>query len=334
MVANGVQNVRVAFNWAAAEPYASWNEISPADRDEYTNVNGKPFLFSRTDTVVRDAAQRGVASCPRFSTRRPGMRARTGRTDRVPDALGPLRRLPHRPDQALRPSRDLLEPNPGVPRLPIRSWQIWNEPNLGYYWPQPFASSYVGLLRSAHAAIRKADPGAKVVLGALTNFAWQALGKVYRIHGAASLFDEASVNGFTKLPKNVILYLQYMRDAMDHFGDRRKPLLATEVSWPSAQGKSRQGFAFDTTEAGQARNIASLLPMIGRDYRRLGLAGFDYYTWMGDESDPSLAFNYAGLLRYDNNRVTVKPALAAFRRGALALEGCRSKGALATICHH
>ena len=95
--------------------------------------------------------------------------------------------------------------------------------------------------------------GAKVVLGALTNVAWKSIGQIYRIGGARSLFDVASVNGFTQLPADVILYMRFTRNAMIHFKDGHKPLLATEVSWPSAQGKSRQKFDFDTTEAGQAR---------------------------------------------------------------------------------
>ena len=59
--------------------------------------------------------------------------------------------------------------------MPIRSWQIWNEPNLAYYWKQPFASSYVSFLKVAHAAVKKAVPGARVVLGALTQVAATAL---------------------------------------------------------------------------------------------------------------------------------------------------------------
>lgn len=72
--------------------------------------------------------------------------------------------------------------------------------------------------------------------------------------------------------------------------------------------------------------------MIGASYKSLGLAGFYYYTWMGDEGDTSQAFNFAGLLRFDDNRVTVKPALGAFRRAALALEHCKGKGSLASSC--
>jgi hypothetical protein len=48
---------------------------------------------------------------------------------------------------------------------------------------------------------------------------------------------------------------------------------------------------------------------------------------MADESPSASpdAFNYAGLLKYVRGAVTAKPALAAFKRWALSIEGCRSK---------
>jgi hypothetical protein len=222
--------------------------------------------------------------------------------------------------------------NPSIPKMPIRSWQIWNEPNLAYYWKQPFASTYVSMLKAAHAAIKKADPGAQVVLGALTNTAWKSLAQVYKVKGAKNLFDVVSVNGFTKIPANVIEFMVFVRRVMARFGDGVKPLVATELSWPSAKGKTNDSFDFVTTQAGQARNIAKLLPLIGEDRLSLHLAGFYWYTWMGQEDPNSGAFNYSGLLGFHDGDVTVKPALRAFKTGALALEGCKRKGAVATSC--
>jgi hypothetical protein len=46
-------------------------------------------------------------------------------------------------------------------------------------------------------------------------------------------------------------------------------------------------------------------------------------------------FNFAGLLNFFDGRGTfVKPALASFAEAALAIEGCRHKGPLATNCGH
>lgn len=334
MVASGVQSIRTAFSWAAAEPYQSWSDVPATQQSQFTDVAGVPVDFELTDAIVAAAAARRLSVLPTV------LYAPAWDANANPDGVDTPRR--YGPYAAYLtaligrygPHGSFWRQHPGVPKLPIRAWQIWNEPNLSYYWHQPFARSYAGLLRAAHAAIRRADPGAKVVLGALTNLAWKSIGQLYRVRGAHTLFDVVAVNGFTKRPANVILYLRLMRRALDRFHDGAKPLLATEISWPSARGHVSNGFDFDTTEAGQARNIATLLPQLGAQRQSLGLAGFYWYTWMGDEQDGGQAFDFAGLERFRDGRVSAKPALAAYRRAALALEGCRRKGRVATACIH
>jgi hypothetical protein len=50
----------------------------------------------------------------------------------------------------------------------IHSWEIWNEPNAGYYWqPAADVGQYVSLLQSAVPAIKAADPSATVISGGL-----------------------------------------------------------------------------------------------------------------------------------------------------------------------
>jgi hypothetical protein len=45
--------------------------------------------------------------------------------------------------------------NPAVPSRPVRQWQVWNEPDQTRYWVgQPWAPTYVRLLKPAYAAIR------------------------------------------------------------------------------------------------------------------------------------------------------------------------------------
>jgi len=333
MVASGVESIRVAFNWAAAQPFQSASQVPAGDQTEYTNVDGRPTDFSATDKVVQAAARDRVSVLPTILYT-PAWDAR-----RNPKGIAtPQRNAPYAAYAAALVSRYgpggiFWSEHPALPKVPITEWQIWNEPNISYYWPQPFANSYVSLLRLASSAIKQADPHAKVVLGALTNFAWKAIGQIYALPNTRNLFDIVSVNGFTRTPADVILYMRFVRHAMSHFHDGQKPLLATEVSWPSAQGHTTPNFDFNTTPAGQARDIAQLLPMIGQDRTSLRLAGFYWYTWIGDETPPqSYAFSYSGLLRYVDGQVTVKPALSAFRTGALALEQCRQKGAAATSC--
>jgi len=109
-------------------------------------------------------------------------------------------------------------------------------------------------------------------------------------------------------------------------------MILTELGWPSALGKVSIPADFETTEAGQARMLAEVLPLLAQVRRQLRLTGFYYYTWITQEvKDGSDAFAFAGLLRFDNGRVTAKPAYWAFCRGALKLEGW-SKTAVATRC--
>ncbi len=332
MVANGVQSVRVAFSWAAGQPYKADADVPADQKADFTDVGGVPTSFRFTDMIVGDAARERVTMLPTvlYAPRWDAVNNPSG-VD-YPKESAPYGAYLTALIGRYGPSGSFWRENPGIPKTPIRSWQVWNEPNLAYYWKQPFASTYVSFLKVAHAAIKKADPGAQVVLGALTNTAWKSLGQVYKVKGAKSLFDVVSVNGFTKIPANVILFMRFVRHAMSRFGDGAKPLMATEISWPSAKGKTKADFDFITTQAGQARNISTLLPLIGQQRLSLHLSAFYWYTWMGREDSDTGPFNFSGLLGFHDGNVTVKPALQAFKSAALALEGCKRKGAVATSC--
>lgn len=336
MVSDGVQSVRVAFSWAAAQPYASFADVPANRQGEFVpGPDGRPIDYTVTDQIVGNAAAHGLTVLPTLLYA-PAWDAR--RNDgglAVPDQTQPYAQFAAAMVQRYGPSGTFWTENPRIPKLPVRRWQIWNEPNLPAYWPQPFAGSYTALLHAAHDAIKKADPKARVVLGALTNFAWRALADIYRIRGARRLFDVVSVNGFTATPADVILYWRFTRAAMAHYRDGHKPLLVTELSWPSARGQSPQKVDFSTTERGQAQKVAAILPLIARWRIRLRLAGFYYYTWIDQEHRGAPAFAFAGLQQLTSGgQVRAKPALKTFTTGALAIEGCRAKGDTALVCRH
>jgi hypothetical protein len=200
---------------------------------------------------------------------------------------------------------------------------------------QPFGPSYVKLLATAHAALKAADPNAKVVLAGLADFSWEYLAQIYAVPGARRLFDVVAIHPYTARPQGVITILQRGRAVMDEHGDASKPILATEVTWNSSLGKAPPQFGIGTTEAGQAQLLDQLMPLLARDRAKLGLMGFYWYTWVGDErpsASPYAGFDYAGLLKYVHGTIKAKPALAVYKRWALAIEGCRSKPTAASMC--
>jgi hypothetical protein len=334
MVGDGIETVRVAFNWAAAQPYDSEADV-PADRagEFQPGPAGKPITYDITDEIVGNAAAHGLTVLPTLLYAPSWDATENPAGVSIPTDPAPYGEYAAAMVQRYGPSGTFWSENPQIPKHPLREWQIWNEPNISSYWPQPFATRYVALLKAAHDAIKQADPGAKVVLGALTNYAWRALADIYGISGARKLFDIVSVNGFTATPADVILYWRYTRRAMAHYKDGHKPLIATEVSWPSAKGQSPQKVDFSTTPQGQAKDVAAILPLAAKYRKRMRLAGFYYYTWIDAEQRGDLVFAFAGLQRLTSGgQVRVKPALKAFTTGALSIERCRSKGELATVC--
>ena len=66
------------------------------------------------------------------------------------------------------PRGSLWRQNPGVRKVPIKSWQIWNEPNLRIYWcGRPRARAYARMLRVVGKSIRRVHRRAEIVTAGL-----------------------------------------------------------------------------------------------------------------------------------------------------------------------
>jgi hypothetical protein len=332
-MASGAESLRVAVDWPAVQPYREMSEVPASVRSQFVDAGGVPTNFVPLDRLVAAAAARRlsvlpvVEYTPSWDATHPGNQASPPRSTAAYAAL--LTALVKR----YGPRGDFWSAHPALPRMPIRMWQIWNEPHFASYWSdQPFAPSYVRLLAAAHAAVKAADPGARVVLAGLADFSWQYLAEIYRVPGARRLFDVVAVHPYTAQPQGVITILRRVRAVMDRYGDSAKPLLATEITWPSSEGKAPPQFGVSTTEAQQAQRLAQVMPMLAANRSKLGLMGFYWYTWMGNESPTKqpYGFDYAGLLKYASGTVSAKPALAAFTHGALSLEGCTAKATAQT----
>lgn len=324
MASSGVQSVRAVFSWSFAQPYASSADVPATQQGQFApGAGGVPTNFSGTDQIVSLAAAQGMTVLPVVMDTPPWDlgAVRSGLSIYQPRDDGPYGQYLTTLIGRYGPHGSFWSQNPNLPRRPIRAWEIWNEENLGYYWPtQPFARSYVALLRVARSAIKRADPGASVVLGGLTNYSWRALASIYRVRGASRLFDVVEAHPYTKYPSGVIKILGYLRSTMNNAGDRGKPIIAGETGWLSSLGQTPHQLDYETTEAVQAQRLSSLLPLLAANRSSLRLSAFYWYTWMGDEFPDAYVFNFSGLLAFHNGLVRVKPALAAFNQTAHRIE--------------
>jgi hypothetical protein len=314
MAKTGVESVETEFNWAAEQP-----------------EQGTPPDFSRTDRIVLSAAARRmpVLAIPVFA---PPWAAVDPSNQASPPKPAPFADYLRAAIARYGPKGTLWTENPSVPKLPVRDWQIWNEPSHEGFWSiQPFAKRYVSVLRVARKAVKGADPGARVVLAGLVYDSWVQLELLYR-EGAKGLFDAESLHPYTRELSNVIKVLRRNRTMLDHHGDKRIPILVTELSWPSSVGKADSRYGYEVTEKGQATHLREALPRMAALRTQLKLQRVYWFSWLSADADKSYPFDYAGLRKLTPKGTRSKPALAEYRKAALKLEGCRAKGATAARC--
>jgi polysaccharide biosynthesis protein PslG len=336
-VGAGVESLRVAVNWSALQPYEHWSEVPAAQRGEFSQTPGAPTRFVDLDRIVAGAAARRLSLLPVVEYTPAWDALRPGELGSPPRSTQPYASFVSALVKRYGLNGTFWAAHREIRPVPVRMWQIWNEPHFVSYWSeQPFARSYVKLLAAAHTAIKAADPGAKVVLAGFAEFSWQYLAQIYAVQGARELFDVVAIHPYTADPPGVIIILQRVRAIMNRFGDAAKPILATEITWPSSQGKAPPQFGVSTTEDQQAARLGTMMPLLEADRARLGLLGFYWYTWMGDEGRRAApdAFDFAGLQKYVSGTVTAKPALSVFKRWALTIEGCSAKSAADTCAPH
>jgi hypothetical protein len=318
MKAAGVQTVRVTFPWNAAQPYPSFADAPPAADTSFTDVGGVPTDYSATDRLVRATAERGQRLLPVVLYSPPWDSVASGRAVSPPTNPIPLARYLGALVRRYGPGGGFWAENPSLAAMPVRDWQIWNEPNITHYWPAPFARGYVKLLRAAHTELKRDDPAARLVLAGLTNDSWNALRLIYKA-GGRPYFDVVAIHPYTRHVPGLAQILTSVRYWMGRSGDGRKPIVVSELSWPSALGRVPQLGFNEVTEAQQASRVTRAYELLAKYRSRFQIEGAYWYTWLSTDSG-GYYFDYSGLRKLTPSGPVAKPAYRAFRRVALKLE--------------
>jgi hypothetical protein len=308
MAASGVEAIRVAVYWSDLQPQ-----------------QGAPIDWAATDRIFATAASARlrvlpvVLRAPAWAREAPSNMASPPKGDAAYAAF--LTALVGR----YGPQGSFWAARADLPRNPQRQWQVWNEPNIDTYWwsPTPFAARYVRLLRASYRALKAADPGSEVVLAGFANFSWRALADAYRA-GARRWFDVAAVHPFSGRLANVLKIIRLTREAMARAGDRRKGLIVSELTWPSARGRTENTIGFETTEAGQAARLRNAYAALLRIRRSSRIRQVFWYTWLSPDRGSPNSFSWSGLRKLGPPGADApvdKPALAEFRRVALRVAG-------------
>lgn len=308
--AAGAETSRVVFSWAKMQ-----------------SRKGATPRWSQTDPVVEHAAAHGidllpvVIEAPRWARENPRAYHSPPADPRDLDDF--FVRLIGRYGE----NGTFWAEHPEVPRRPLRTWQIWNEPHLRFQWDtdRPWAKTYGRQLRATYKTIKKADPGATVVLSALSNESWKFLEELYKKGRVRGFFDVAAMHPYTRRPDGVIALARRFRTIMRRNGDSKKPLWITELGLPASKGKEKSKNVLQTTDEGMADFLTTTMEKLVayQGSPNVRVSRVYWYTWASVYCCGDI-FRYTGLRQYDPRDQTLedKPAYAAFVDSARRHQGC------------
>lgn len=296
----GVGVIRQTFDWSQIER-------SPGN-----------FDLGYHDEFVATAAAHGMRILPiLFNPPHFQLGRTSGRASCAPRSYDTFARYAQVLVARYGPNGSLWAERPYLGKLPITSWQIWNEPNLGIYWcNRSSARQYVRMLRAVGGAIKRVDRKAEIVTAGLPPSKLSSaipieryIAQMYRA-GGRKAFDTMAINSYAKDRRDLRTLLRGIRRQMNRRGHKRARIWITELGW----GDVGPAHRFIVGAEGQASRISSSFSEITRLRRKLRLRGVVYYTWRDAPPYPPLYRDmwglHTGLLDANANP---KPAYFAFR---------------------
>jgi Glycosyl hydrolase catalytic core len=250
----GVDSIRISIPWGQVQtqPGAApdWSGVDPiVGRATLAGIEILPYVYGAPAWAVPQAivpGTRGLVSAARNLPARGS--AATAWTSFLQLAVG-----------RYGPNGSFWAENPTIPKRPLRTWQIWNEPNFKYFVVRPNPAEYGQLVKISSSAIKSVDRGAQILLAGLfarpkeaefkvkppqAYFATDFLDQMYkRTPGVKSKFDGVALHPYTKTFKNLTADIDAVKAVLKAHGDAVKPLWITEITWSSQPPAANNSFA-------------------------------------------------------------------------------------------
>lgn len=302
--AAGVGLFRQLFDWAAIE-----------------KTRGNYDFQSVTDSYVLGAAHKGITILPILFDA-PAFRARQDPNHRItypPRNAADIGAFGAQVVKRYGPNGTIWRgANSRFRKYAIRSYQIWNEPNLAQYWGgRPNAGQYTRLLAGGARGIKHADRHAEIVTAGIPQSTQRGaiplsryLPQLLRAK-AARYFTILAANAYSHDARGILRILAGVRTTLDRGRARGANIWLTEFGWADVGPRSQ----FRLGAAGQARQLNALIVGAAKARAKLRLRGFIYYNWQ--DLDPSgrgdFVGNHMGLL---TRKGTPKRAYDAYSSAA------------------
>jgi hypothetical protein len=308
MVQGGLTTVRTDARWSAAEP-------SAPSGGQHT------YDWSFFDTIVGNLAKYGIRWMPTLDY--PPMWAQEDPSDlgsemkegNVPDFVDYATALTRRYGNG----GAFWHEHPELQPVPVREWEVWNEPNVTYYWnPQTNAPErYADLYLATRGAIKAVNPKAVVMAGglALVNppIASDEIDFIKRMFAHRPEVG-TNVDVWGLHPYQESIYWTFRRfaiwrQALDKLAGRREPIAINELGYTTTK-------VSDELRGQELTELAQQLP-------RSGCEIYDFlpYVWLSPEADGSDPEQWFGIW---NHNGTPKPSGRQFVDAVLQMRGLSS----------
>ena len=205
-------------------------------------------------------------------------------------------------------------------------YEIWNEPNTSQFWkPSPNASEYVMLLREAVAAIRGADPSAKVSSGGAVQVRDEAFLSGAVDPSLAAGLTAIGVHPYPKTaPETIAPELANLREWAARSLGQHLEIWDTEWGYSSANAPE-EAPSNGHTEEGRRRQASLSIREILTVWT-VGLPVAVWYDLRDDGTDPTNPEHNYGLLDSSGNE---KTAIKAIRTLMSVVSGRKYAGMIA-----
>ena len=309
MANGGLTVVRTDARWSIAEP----NPPSGSGAHSYD--------WSTFDTIVGQLAKYGLQWMPTLDYPPPW-------AQEDPSDIGSETKVSNVPDfvafAAAMVRRygiggTFWSAHPELPATPVREWEIWNSPNVTYYWdpqdnaPERFADLYL----ATRSAMKAVNHKAVVMAGALDlvnppiasdeiNFVKRMFAHRPEVRTQVDLwglhpYQETIYWTFRRLAK--------WRQALDLLAGRREPIAIDELGYTTTK-------VSDQMRGDELVELTQKLPRSGCD-----IHDFYPYSWLSPEQDRTDPEQWFGIWNHDG---TPKPSGQRFVDAVLQMRGLSS----------
>lgn len=175
-----------------------------------------------------------------------------------------------------------------------RHWEVWNEPNIGFWQPKPNPKDYTDLLKAVFEAVKGFDPKMTVVGVCTAGTDFNFIEEVLKL-GGGKFMDAISVHPY-RYPRSpeatdFVGEMKRLKNLLDKYGGDHLKVWLTEFGYPThITGGTPQWLS--AAYIVRTFLLALTLPFVEKLF---------LYDFQDDGEDPTYNEHNFGLIRFDNS---------------------------------